>query len=94
MERLFSETGDRLTPPGNNSETFSEGQAIELEATLVNDERECYKIIIRDGLSIDVLGSGELLPATVLGTYIPMDRELFMWSLRRKAILGRKERNI
>ena len=79
MEGLFSETGDRLTRPGNNSEMFWEGQAIELGATLVKDERECYKIIIRDGLSIDVLGSGELLPTTVLGKYIPMDRELFMW---------------
>lgn len=83
--------GDRLTRLGNNSETFSlspdelltllssEGQAIELETTLVKDERECYKIIIRDGLSVDVLGSGELFPALSRGTYIPMDRELFIW---------------
>ena len=83
--------GDRLTKLGNSQETFllsseellnllhSEGQVIELEANLLEEGQELYKIIIRDGFSIDVLGSGELLPEKVLGNYIPTDRKLFLW---------------
>lgn len=83
--------GHSLTQLGNSEEIFllsskellnflhSEGQAMELEASLVANGEELYKIIIRDGVSIDVLGSNELLPAKVLGDYITSDRSLFMW---------------
>ncbi|MEG4506388.1 hypothetical protein QUA81_22685 [Microcoleus sp. F6_B4] len=38
-----------------------------------------FKILIRDGVSIDLLGSGEMMPLTVLGKYVYVDKELFMW---------------
>ncbi len=84
-------SGHSLTQLGNSEEIFllssqellnflrSEGQAMELEVSLVANGEELYKIIIRDGVSIDVLGSNELLPAKVLGDYITSDRSLFMW---------------
>ncbi|NJK69227.1 MAG: hypothetical protein HC849_30085 [Oscillatoriales cyanobacterium RU_3_3] len=56
-----------------------EGQVIELDASLIKDEEELFKILIRDGVSIDVLGSGEMMPLTVLGKYVYVDKELFMW---------------
>ena len=56
-----------------------EGQVIELDASLLKDDEELFKILIRDGVSIDVLGSGEMMPLTVLGKYVYVDKELFMW---------------
>jgi hypothetical protein len=85
------ELGDRLTQQGNNlgnlqltvSELLAllreDGQVIELEATLVASQQELFKILIRDGCSIDVLGTGDLLPKTVLGDYEMCDRSLFLW---------------
>lgn len=85
------ELGDRLTQEGNNlvnlqltdSEMLAllreDGQAIELEATLVTNHQELFKILIRDGCSLDLLGTGELLPKTVLGDYVMCDRALFFW---------------
>jgi len=85
------EVGDRLVKEVNNlvnlqltaSELLTllgeDGQAIELEATLVENQQELFKILIRDGCSIDVLGTGELLPKTVLGDYVVCDRTLFLW---------------
>ena len=58
--------GDRLTQQGNNGVnlqlTVSEmltllredGKVIELEATLVENRQELFKILIRDGCSIDL----------------------------------------
>lgn len=85
------EVGDRLTQEGNNlvnlqltvSEMLAllreDGQAIELEASLVANQQELFKILIRDGCSIDLLGTGELLPKKVLGDYVMCDRALFFW---------------
>lgn len=56
-----------------------EGQVIEIEATLMNNEEELLKIIIQDGSSIDVLGSGEIFPISVLGNYQTVDRAMFLW---------------
>jgi len=56
-----------------------EGQVIELDASLVKDDEELFKILIRDGVSIDLLGSGEMMPLTVLGKYVYVDKELFLW---------------
>ena len=56
-----------------------EGQVIELDASSIADDEELFKILIRDGFSIDVLGSGEMMPLTVLGKYVYVDKELFMW---------------
>lgn len=83
--------GDRLTKKGNNQKVFSlstsdllgvlneDGQVIELDASLIKSGDEVFKIMIRDGMSVDVLGSGELLPLTVIGKYVTVDNSLFMW---------------
>lgn len=83
--------GNSLTARCNNQEIFhvstadlldvmrEEGQVIELDASLVKDDEELFKILIRDGVSIDLLGSGEMMPLTVLGKYVYVDKELFMW---------------
>ena len=83
--------GNCLTVQCNNQEIFQvstadllevmmeEGQVIELDASLIKDDEELFKILIRDGVSIDLLGSGEMMPLTVLGKYIYVDKELFMW---------------
>ncbi len=83
--------GDRLTKKGNNQEVFSlstwdllgvlheEGQVIELDASLIKSGDEVFKIIIRDGISIDVLGRGEVLPLTVIGKYVVVDNSCFLW---------------
>ncbi len=83
--------GDALTRRGNEEGSFNlsfsemlrflteEGQVIELEATLIKNEIELFKIIVRDGVSIDVLGSGELLPLSILGKYLAVEPTLFLW---------------
>jgi hypothetical protein len=83
--------GNCLTVRCNNREIFQvstsdllevmreEGQVIELDASLIKDDKELFKILIRDGVSIDLLGSGEMMPLTVLGKYVYVDKELFMW---------------
>lgn len=83
--------GNCLTSRCNNHEIFQvstsdllevmgeEGQVIELDASLIKDDEELFKILIRDGVSIDLLGRGEMIPLTVLGKYVYVDKELFMW---------------
>ncbi|VXD16772.1 hypothetical protein PL8927_550095 [Planktothrix serta PCC 8927] len=83
--------GNCLTSRCNNQEIFQvftsdllevmgeEGQVIELDASLIKDDEEWFKILIRDGVSIDLLGRGEMIPLTVLGKYVYVDKELFMW---------------
>lgn len=83
--------GNCLTARCNNEEILQvstsdllevmreEGQVIELDASLIKDDEELFKLLIRDGVSIDVLGSGEMMPLTVLGKYVYVDKELFMW---------------
>jgi len=83
--------GNCLTTRCNNQEIFQvstsdllevmreEGQVIELNASLIKDDEEVFKILSRDGVSIDLLGSGEMMPLTVLGKYVYIDKELFMW---------------
>ncbi|HBL15073.1 MAG TPA: hypothetical protein DD379_27510 [Cyanobacteria bacterium UBA11162] len=56
-----------------------DGQVIDLEATLAQNDRELFKILVQDGVSIDVLGFGDLPPLTVLGKYVSVDVALFMW---------------
>jgi hypothetical protein len=77
--------GNSLTARCNNQEIFQvstsdllevmreEGQVIELDASLIKDDEELFKILIRDGVSI------EMMPLTVLGKYVYVDKELFMW---------------
>lgn len=83
--------GDQLTKKGNHQEVFSlstsdllgvlneEGQIIELDLSLIESGDEVFKIMIRDGMSVDVLGSGEVLPLTVIGKYVTVDNSLFLW---------------
>jgi len=83
--------GDRLTKKGNNQEIFSlsisdllsvlneDGQVIELDASLIECGDEVFKIVIRDGMSVDVLGSGEVLPLSVIGKYTFVDNSWFLW---------------
>ncbi|MEG4915065.1 MULTISPECIES: hypothetical protein [unclassified Microcoleus] len=82
--------GNCFTTRCNNQEIFQvstsdllevmreEGQVIELDASLIKDDEELFNILIRDGLSIDLLGSGEMMPLTVLRKYVYVDKELFM----------------
>ena len=58
-----------------------DGQVIELEATLVTN-RELCKILVQDGVSVDVLGIGNIPPLVVLGKYTLVDVNLFMWQDR------------
>lgn len=58
-----------------------EGQVIELEATLITD-RELCKILVQDGVSVDVLGIGNIPSLVVLGKYTLVDVNLFMWQDR------------
>jgi len=83
--------GNCLTAKCNNQDKFQvstadlleimteEGQVIELDASLVKDNEELFKILIRDAVSIDLLSSGEMMPLTILGKYVYVDKELFMW---------------
>ncbi len=83
--------GNCLTARCNNQEIFQvstsdllevmgeEGQVIELDASLIKNDDELFKILIRDGVSIDLLGRGEMIPLTILGKYVYVDKELFMW---------------
>jgi hypothetical protein len=41
-------------------------------------EQELFKIIIRDGISVDILGSGKMIPRHILGDFISLDPELFL----------------
>jgi hypothetical protein len=83
--------GNCLTARCNKEEIFQvstsdllevmreEAQVIELDASLIKNGKELFKILIRDGVSIDIFGSGEMIPLTVLGKYVCVDKELFMW---------------
>ncbi|MFB8797689.1 MAG: hypothetical protein U7126_26435 [Microcoleus sp.] len=83
--------GDQLTKKGNNEEVLrlssadllsvlkEEGQVIELDASLVQNGDEVFKILIRDGVSVDVLGSADVMPLTVLGKYVTVDKSFFLW---------------
>jgi hypothetical protein len=37
------------------------------------------QVIIRDGVSVDVLGVGDVLDSRVLGEFVEVDPELFLW---------------
>jgi hypothetical protein len=56
-----------------------EGQVIELDASSIKEDEELFKILIRDGVSIDLLGSGWIMLLRVLGKYVYVDKKLFMW---------------
>ena len=56
-----------------------EGQVIELDATLIQSQQSLFKIIVRDGISIDVLGTEKILPKEILGNYCLVDSNLFLW---------------
>jgi hypothetical protein len=56
-----------------------DGQVIDLDAVLVKDDQELFRILIRDGVSVDALGSGSCLPSSALGNYEAIDAELFLW---------------
>jgi hypothetical protein len=52
-----------------------EGQVFELDMLLKSEDS--YRIIVRDGSSIDVLGNGVLLPLTATGYFKPIDISYF-----------------
>ncbi|MBM3239486.1 hypothetical protein FJZ31_24600 [Candidatus Poribacteria bacterium] len=56
-----------------------DGQVIDLDAVLVKDDKELFRILIRDGISVDALGTGNLLPSSALKNYDEVDTELFLW---------------
>ena len=82
--------GDRWTAELNEKEYFyvhaeeflallKEGQIIELEARLMARSKEAVQIIVRDGFSVDILGSDIIIPNEILGNFTSVDPELFLW---------------
>ena len=81
--------GDRWTAELNEKEyvyvrtdqflaLLKEGQIIELEARLMASRRKSVEIIVRDGFSVDVLGSAIMIPDQILGDFISVDPALFL----------------
>ena len=58
-----------------------DGQIIELAASWIRDDDEILRIIIRDGRSIDILGTGHRIPPAVLGDHSDEDVGMFWPSL-------------
>lgn len=55
-----------------------EGQILEFGAVLVSENYEALtQIVVRDGISVDVLGDRAILPANILGNHRPADMNLF-----------------
>jgi hypothetical protein len=82
--------GDRWTAKLNEKEyvyvraeqfltLLREGQIIELDARLIASPKKSVEIIVRDGFSVDILGSAIMIPDQVLGDFISVDPELFLW---------------
>ena len=82
--------GDRWTAELNEKEyvyvstdqflaLLKEGQIIELQARLIARSKKSVEIIVRDGFSVDVLGSAIMIPDQILGDFISVDPELFLW---------------
>jgi hypothetical protein len=53
-----------------------EGQIFELDLILKNSFE--YRIIIRDNYYLEIIGSGQRLPNTILGSYEDLDINLFL----------------
>lgn len=80
LSRRLNEEGSFHLSPKELLEILQEdGQILELNATLQSGNRPLFRLIVRDGASIDVLGSGSFLLPAVLGQYDAMDPELFLW---------------
>jgi hypothetical protein len=82
--------GDRWTTELNEKEhirvtwekflaLLKEGQIIELEARLIDRLKKSVEIIVRDGFSVDILGSDVIIPNEILGDFTSVDPELFLW---------------
>jgi len=82
--------GDRWTAELNEEEyvyvraeqfltLLKEGQIIELEARSIAHSKEAVQIIVRDGFSVDILGSDIIIPNEILGNFTSVDPELFLW---------------
>jgi hypothetical protein len=82
--------GDRWTAELNEKEhirvtwekflaLLKEGQIIELEARLIDRPKKSVEIIVRDGFSVDILGSDVIIPNEILGDFTSVDPELFLW---------------
>jgi hypothetical protein len=82
--------GDRWTAQLNEKEyvyvraeqflaLLKEGQIIELQARLIASPKKSVEIIVRDGFSVDILGSAIMIPDQVLGDFISVDPDLFLW---------------
>jgi len=82
--------GDRWTAELNEKEyvfvraeqflaLLKEGQIIELQARLIASPKKSVEIIVRDGFSVDVLGSDIIIPNEILGNFTSVDPELFLW---------------
>ncbi len=74
-----------------------EGQVIDLDISFIYREQELIKILVQDGVSVDILGRGEILPIKILGDYQKVDINLFLWNekntqdeLTKDAVIIRK----
>ena len=70
----------RLTMAELRAILREDGQVIELDAIWEQFGREVLRVIVRDGLSVDVLQAGKVLDDAMLGQCIEMDPELFLWA--------------
>ncbi|XXT17618.1 hypothetical protein WME94_46050 [Sorangium sp. So ce429] len=55
-----------------------DGQIIELDVTFKRKGCNALRVIVRDGLSVDILGTGEPLGTGVLGSHKQTDPGLFL----------------
>ncbi|WP_437586875.1 hypothetical protein [Sorangium sp. So ce1000] len=84
--------GNRLTARANETTLINlttsellillqeDGQIIELDASLEREGHIILQIIVRDGVSVDILGTGEPLSTSVLGSHTAIDPRLFWHS--------------
>jgi hypothetical protein len=56
-----------------------DSQVIELQLSLIDDGDEWFRLMVEDGLTLDVLGSGEQLAESVLGPHHEEDPRRFYW---------------
>ncbi|KYG08303.1 hypothetical protein BE21_24400 [Sorangium cellulosum] len=74
---------NETSPIGLIADVFLEllredGQIVELDATLKKNGCDLLRVLVRDGLSVDVLGTGEPLGTDVLGSHKKIDPTLFL----------------
>ena len=80
LTQLLNETRPvRITTRALSEVLNEDGQIIEMDATLEKDGDRVLRIVVRDGISVDVLGTGQPPDPNVLGKHRAIAPELFFW---------------